>query len=56
MLAESIKNSLDSKDIVYFGVPIKCKNIYLFGTAGFGGDEKYFEKIIHNVSPLSLLS
>lgn len=83
MLAESIKNSLDSKDIVYYGAPnekalvaddifigfwtdkgtcdeelksflstLKNKNIYLFGTAGFGGDEKYFERIIHNVTTL----
>ena len=77
MLADVIRQTLDEKDIIYFGEPCKqaleadqiyvgfwtdkgrCndeiadflktldnKNIFLYGTAGFGQDSAYFEKII----------
>lgn len=39
-----------NKEIAEFLQSIENKNIALFGTAGFGGDEKYFKEIIERVS------
>ncbi len=37
------------KDIEKFISSLKDKNIFLFGTAGFGGSKDYFSKILENV-------
>lgn len=81
MLAESIKEVVDTKKCSYFGTPLKeatqadlifvgfwtdkgtCdetikaflhglkdRDIFLFGTAGFGSDPFYYERILQNVS------
>lgn len=39
-----------NKEIAQFLQSIENKNIALFGTAGFGGDEKYFNQIVKRVS------
>ena len=28
---------------------LRNKNVFLFGTAGFGGSEEYYQKVLHNV-------
>lgn len=28
---------------------LRNKKIFLFGTAGFGGSEEYYQKVLHNV-------
>ena len=42
------KGSCDGK-MGEFLERVKGKELFLFGTAGFGGDDSYFEKILQNV-------
>lgn len=61
LLADTIRDALPEENCNYFGVSenadkatldlletLKNKRIFLFGTAGFGGDEEYFKKILAN--------
>ena len=79
-LAESIRETLGEKDLIYFGAPdnsalaadriyvgfwtdkgtcnqetaeflktVRDREVFLFGTAGFGGDSRYFKEILKKI-------
>ena len=60
-LADTIRAVLPAEDCDYFGAPkaeelhlellskLRDKKVFLFGTAGFGGSEAYFQKILEHV-------
>ena len=38
-----------NQEITDFLKTLKCKEVFLFGTAGFGGSQEYFDKILSSV-------
>ena len=61
-LAEAVSSVLPQADLCFFGSPSRCnqeitdflktlkgKEVFLFGTAGFGGSQEYFDKILSSV-------
>ena len=56
-LADAIHKTLPQNDCEYFGAiktltllsTLKNRRIFLFGTAGFGGSDAYFQKILGQV-------
>ena len=55
LLAQTLQEQLPQADCCYFGAPdaaalaadtLYGKQVFLFGTAGFGGSAPYFEKIL----------
>ena len=38
-----------NEEIKFFLKTLQNKSVFLFGTAGFGGDPSYFDKILHSV-------
>ena len=55
-LAETVSSVLPQADLCFFGSPsqealktLKGKEVFLFGTAGFGGSQEYFDKILSSV-------
>ena len=53
LLADTLHDSLPQDACSYFGAPdpaaLHGKKVFLFGTAGFGGSEGYFNKILKTV-------